>query len=91
MLCLKMSLNATAIGLRRAVEDDRHADNGQTIENAHGEILVGNRLEYRLSYPVTDRSIDVQILGLRKKLASRGELIETVRGVGYRLKDGTRS
>jgi two-component system, OmpR family, alkaline phosphatase synthesis response regulator PhoP len=43
------------------------------------------------SYPVTDRSIDVQILGLRKKLASRGELIETVRGVGYRLKDGTRS
>jgi len=38
-------------------------------------------------YPVTERSVDVQILGLRKKLGSHGTLIETVRGVGYRLKD----
>ena len=37
-------------------------------------------------YPVTDRSVDVQILGLRKKLAGAGEMIETIRGVGYRLK-----
>ena len=38
-------------------------------------------------YPVTDRSVDVQILGLRKKLGEEaGELIETIRGVGYRLK-----
>lgn len=37
-------------------------------------------------YPVTDRSVDVQILGLRKKLGSAGDLIETVRGVGYRLR-----
>jgi two-component system phosphate regulon response regulator PhoB len=37
-------------------------------------------------YPVTDRSVDVQILGLRKKLADAGDIIETVRGVGYRLK-----
>ena len=37
-------------------------------------------------YPVTDRSIDVQILGLRKKLKSCGEMIETIRGVGYRFK-----
>ena len=37
-------------------------------------------------YPVTDRSIDVQIMGLRKKLGKSGELIETVRGVGYRWK-----
>jgi len=37
-------------------------------------------------YPATDRSVDVQILGLRKKLAEAGELIETIRGVGYRLK-----
>lgn len=36
--------------------------------------------------PVTDRSIDVQIVALRKKLGSAGKLIETVRGVGYRLK-----
>lgn len=38
-------------------------------------------------YPVTDRSVDVQILSLRKKLGDGGEMIETVRGVGYRLKD----
>jgi two-component system phosphate regulon response regulator PhoB len=43
------------------------------------------------SYSVTDRSIDVQILGLRKKLGDVGDLIETVRGVGYRWKDGERS
>lgn len=38
-------------------------------------------------YPVTDRSVDVQILNLRKKLGEIGNLIETVRGVGYRFKD----
>ncbi|MDR0464966.1 MAG: response regulator transcription factor [Treponema sp.] len=37
-------------------------------------------------YPVTDRSVDVQILGLRKKLGSAGDMIETIRGVGYRFK-----
>ena len=38
-------------------------------------------------YPVTDRSVDVQIVGLRKKLGSAGRYIETVRGVGYRFKE----
>ena len=37
-------------------------------------------------YPVTDRSVDVQILGLRKKLGEAGDMIETVRGVGYRFR-----
>lgn len=36
---------------------------------------------------VTDRSIDVQIVGLRKKLGSFGRHVETVRGVGYRLRE----
>lgn len=36
-------------------------------------------------YPVTERSVDVQILGLRKKLGAHGKHIQTVRGVGYRL------
>lgn len=36
-------------------------------------------------YPVTDRSVDVQIVGLRKKLGECGHYIETVRGVGYRF------
>lgn len=36
-------------------------------------------------YIVTDRTVDVQIVGLRKKLGAMGHLIETVRGVGYRF------
>ena len=38
-------------------------------------------------YFVTDRSVDVQIAGLRKKLGHSGRFIETVRGVGYRFKE----
>ncbi len=38
-------------------------------------------------YVVTDRTVDVQIVSLRRKLGSYGEYIETVRGVGYRFKD----
>ena len=38
-------------------------------------------------YVVTDRAIDVQVVGLRKKLGDYGKLIETVRGIGYRFRD----
>ena len=37
------------------------------------------------NYPVTDRSVDFQIVGLRKKMGPKGKLIETIRGVGYRF------
>ena len=46
----------------------------QIIDNIRGE-----------NYPVTDRSIDFQIVGLRKKMMGKGNLIETIRGVGYRF------
>ncbi len=39
------------------------------------------------NYPVTDRSVDVQIAGLRKNLGQYSNYIETVRGVGYRFKE----
>ena len=45
---------------------------GQIINELRGE-----------DYAVTERSIDVQVVGLRKKLADYGKLIETVRGIGY--------
>ena len=49
------------------------------------QIVDGVRGE---DYPVTDRSVDVQIVGLRRKLGTTyGEMIETVRGVGYRFKE----
>ena len=50
----------------------------QLVDVIHGE-----------NYAVTDRSIDFQMVGLRKKLGKMGRCIETVRGVGYRLSDGS--
>ncbi|NCD32715.1 MAG: response regulator [Spartobacteria bacterium] len=38
-------------------------------------------------YAVTERSVDVQIVGIRKKLGTAAELIETVRGIGYRFQE----
>ncbi len=38
---------------------------------------------------VLERTIDVHIRGLRKKLDRYGDLIETVRSVGYRFRDPT--
>jgi two-component system alkaline phosphatase synthesis response regulator PhoP len=37
---------------------------------------------------VTDRNIDVHVRAVRSKLGERREFIETVRGVGYRFRDG---
>jgi len=48
----------------------------QILDGVHG----GN-------YAITDRAVDVQIVGLRKKLGPAGKYIETVRGVGYRFKE----
>jgi len=48
----------------------------QIVDAVHGD-----------DYPVTDRSVDVQIVGLRKKLGLCGKYIETVRGVGYRFRE----
>ena len=48
----------------------------QIIDGIHGE-----------NYPITERAVDVQVVGLRKKLNEAGRYIETVRGVGYRFKE----
>lgn len=40
-------------------------------------------------YPATDRTVDVQVNGLRKKLREYGNWIETVRGTGYRFQPET--
>ena len=47
------------------------------------QIVDSVRSEY---YAVTERSVDVQIVGLRRKLGRAAHSIETVRGVGYRLR-----
>jgi two-component system, OmpR family, alkaline phosphatase synthesis response regulator PhoP len=39
------------------------------------------------NYPVTDRAVDVMIVGLRKKLGDAGKYIDTVRGAGYKFRE----
>ena len=48
----------------------------QVITSIHGQLAA-----------VTDRSVDVLVMGLRKKLGEHGQAVQTVRGVGYRLAD----
>ena len=36
---------------------------------------------------VTDRTIDTHVFGIRKKLGPCGHYIETIRGVGYRMRE----
>ena len=49
----------------------------QLIQRAMGEGVA-----------VTDRNIDVHVRAIRKKLGAHRSLIETVRGVGYRFREG---
>ncbi|MBK26768.1 MAG: DNA-binding response regulator [Halobacteriovorax sp.] len=39
------------------------------------------------NHAVTDRSVDTQLVSLRKKLGEKGQLIETVWGVGYKFRE----
>lgn len=39
------------------------------------------------NYAVTERAVDVQVVGLRRKLDDYDEYVETVRGVGYRMRE----
>ncbi len=53
-----------------------------------GKVLTRNQLvEFIQDGPVhvTDRTIDTHIFGLRKKLGEYAAMIETIRGVGYRV------
>ena len=36
---------------------------------------------------ITERAVDVRLVGLRRKLGAAAARIETVRGVGYRFGD----
>lgn len=47
---------------------------GQIVRSVHGD-----------DYPVTGRSVDVQVAALRRKLGEAGNLIKTVRGIGYKM------
>lgn len=55
--------------------------NGATLER--GELI---QLIQGPGVAVVDRTIDTTVLGLRKKLGIHADLVETIRGFGYRLK-----
>jgi two-component system phosphate regulon response regulator PhoB len=48
----------------------------QIVSGVHGD-----------DYPVSERSVDVQMTALRKKLGPYGKYLETVRSIGYRFKE----
>ncbi len=61
-----------------------------TLMSKRGRVYTRKQIVELLrgqNHAVTDRSVDVQVVGLRKKMDIKGELIETVRGVGYRFKE----
>jgi DNA-binding response OmpR family regulator len=61
-----------------------------TLLNSVGKVLSRKELKYIVQgdeVHVTDRTIDTHIFGLRKKLGNKSVLIESVRGIGYRLNE----
>lgn len=73
---LKLTITEFRILAALAAKKGMVLSRDRLIDAAHGQ-----------GHFVTDRAIDVQIVGLRKKLGDHSELVETVRGVGYRMKE----
>lgn len=46
----------------------------QIVRSVHGD-----------DYPVTGRSVDVQVAAVRRKLGEAGSLVQTIRGIGYKM------
>ena len=73
-----VSLTATEFRLLHVLvsHPGRAFSRDQLLSRAIGETVA-----------VTDRNIDVHVRTIRRKLGSQRDLIETVRGVGYRCRD----
>jgi len=71
-----VSLTLSEFKLLVALAEQRGAvlTRGRLIELIQGEGVA-----------VIDRTVDTHVFGLRKKLGAFAELIETVRGIGYRI------
>ncbi|MBQ9430876.1 MAG: response regulator transcription factor [Kiritimatiellae bacterium] len=62
----------------------------RTLAEHPGEVMTRDALlnkVWGLDYSGTNRTLDQHIMQIRRKLGSSGNLIETLRGVGYRLKE----
>ncbi len=61
----------------------------QMLAARPGRVYTRDQIVSRVKgddYPVTDRAIDVQMVNLRRKLGAWAINVETVRGIGYRMK-----
>jgi two-component system phosphate regulon response regulator PhoB len=74
----KVELTATQFNLLRVLAEQpgRVFSREDLIARAHGDDAA-----------ITDRTVDVHVAALRRKLGKHGDLIETVWGVGYRLRE----
>jgi two-component system, OmpR family, phosphate regulon response regulator PhoB len=62
-----------------------------TLAQNKGRVLTRDKLIEEVQgggVAVVERAIDTHVFGLRKKLGESADLIETVRGVGYRIAKG---
>lgn len=62
----------------------------QTLASRPGWVFTRSQIVDAVrgdNYAVTDRSVDFQVVGLRRKLGDSAEFIQTVRGVGYRFQE----
>jgi two-component system alkaline phosphatase synthesis response regulator PhoP len=73
-----VALTATEFNLLKALaeKEGRVISREDLLSLARGEEVA-----------VMDRTVDVHVAALRKKLGKYGEMVETVRGVGYRMKE----
>ena len=88
-LVIDISRHEVSVGNRQVQLSATEFSILEFLARSPGWVFTRNRIIDGVrgrDYPVTERSVDVQILGLRKKLGDDGDLIETVRGVGYRFK-----
>ena len=54
----------------------------------HGKVMTREQIldsVWKIDVDIESRTVDVHIKTLRQKLEDAGELIETVRGVGYKI------
>ncbi|MCB0407624.1 MAG: response regulator transcription factor [Bdellovibrionales bacterium] len=61
----------------------------ETLMHNQGKVLSRERLINEIQgsdVNVVGRTVDTHVFGLRKKLGAYGDLIETIRGIGYRVK-----
>lgn len=61
-----------------------------TMMSNRGRVMTRERLIGEVQgdgVSVVGRTVDTHVFGLRKKLAEAGDYIETIRGVGYRIRE----